>query len=65
MTATCKPSPVNFAAGIWREDDPAARCAIRRAYRRHRRYGATVDDARLGAKDAALAIADYNARRTA
>jgi hypothetical protein len=62
-----KPSPVNFHAGIWREDDPAARAAIRAAYRRRRRssveWSSNRQAARTVAREVAVALTDYEQRR--
>ncbi len=67
MSTAFKPSPVNFHAGIWREDDPAARAAIRAAYRRKRRKlgdpsHTSRTAARTLAREVAVALADYQQR---
>lgn len=59
---TYKPTPFNLTDGIWRDDDPSARYAIRSTYRREsRRYGR--DDARRSAMIVAVALADYESHK--
>jgi len=51
--------PFMFQAGLWREDDPATRHAIRETYRIERRYGASRFEARQAAKAASTVISRY------